>query len=250
MDSSRPQLGRFTRTEAPPDEPEMVGDGIERARRGWSFGGQLPRVFDKHVRRSIPGYEELHELCLALIADHPSPKRVLDLGCSTGALTRKLRQICGAAEVIGIDGEPGMIAEAYRSDPEGTYLCSDLTELEFGATDAAFALYVFQFIPEAKRAPLLSRIRASLEPGGFFVFAEKVKAESPAEAAAERHAYHAFKRAQGFSAAEILAKEESLEGILVPLTERDNELLLRSAGFQKVSKVFSELCFRAWLIQP
>lgn len=230
------------------NDPKEVGDGIMRSRGRWSFGGGLPRVFDQHVRRSIPGYDELHDLCVKLIAQHPGARRILDLGCSTGTLSRRLKR--DGTVIVGVDREPGMVAEAHQRDPSGTYICADLDDFDFGTADATFALYVLQFVPRMKRPALLSRLRARLEPGGFLLLAEKVSAPNPTLETKWREEYHAFKRAQGFSSEEIRAKDESLEGVLVPLTERDNEQLLRNAGFSDIAPVFSALCFRAWLVRP
>ena len=204
-------------------------------------------MFNRHVRRSIPGYDELHERCLEHAQSLPQAGRLLDLGCSTGTLTHKLRQVQPTAEIVGVDREPGMIEEAYRLDPSGHYVCADLAQFDFGRWDGVFALYVLQFIPDAERWALLRKIREALRPGGSFLLAEKVREDDPLEEARARAEYHAFKRAQGFSQAEILAKERSLSGVLFPWTLEENLRALSSVGFQKIDPLFSSLCFRAWI---
>lgn len=224
-----------------------VGDGVIRAPGKWTFGDGLPRVFHRHVRRSIPGYDELHEKCLEHSRSLPRASRLLDLGCSTGTLTQKLRHIHPCAEIVGVDREPGMIEEAYRLDPAGHYVCADLAHFDLGSWDGVFALYVLQFIPDPERRALLRKIHAALVPGGSFLLAEKVREEDPPREARARAEYHAFKRAQGFSQAEILAKEKSLSGVLLPWTAEENVRELERSGFRKVEAIFSSLCFRAWI---
>jgi SAM-dependent methyltransferase len=52
-----------------------------------------------------------------------SQHRVLDLGCGTGVLTHMLAG--HAAEVVGIDHDPAMIAQARRDYPQLSFECGD-----------------------------------------------------------------------------------------------------------------------------
>lgn len=247
MESSESLDQVRARCARPDSSASPVGDGITRAPGKWTFGEGLPRVFNRHVRRSIPGYDELHAKCLEHARTLPQAGRLLDLGCSTGTLTQKLRRAYPNAEVVGVDREPGMIEEAYRLDPTGHYVCADLAQFDLGRWDGVFALYVLQFIPEDQRWALLRKIREALLPGGSLLLAEKVREKDPLEEARARAEYHAFKRAQGFSQAEILAKERSLSGVLFPWTVDENLRALASVGFQRIEPLFSSLCFHAWI---
>jgi tRNA (cmo5U34)-methyltransferase len=214
----------------------------------WTFGGGLARVFDDHVRRSIPGYLTLHELCLQALAREVRPGDVVyDLGCSTGLFTSRLKRTWPNLRVIGVDNEQEMIAEASRRDGEVEFVCHSVAELELEPARAVVALYVLQFLPLAQRLTTLERIRRSLGGSGLLVLAEKVHFLDPGEQARVDSAYRAFKLAQGFSEAEVDAKARALEGVLVPLTASENEALLRAAGFLSIDLLFSELGFRAWV---
>ena len=50
--------------------------------------------------------------------------------------------------------------------------------------------------------------------------------------------YYDYKRTNGYSEAEILNKEASLEEVLRPVTVRQNLELLKSQGFKKVDVFF------------
>ena len=54
-------------------------------------------------------------------------------------------------------------------------------------------------------------------------------------------------RANGYTQEAIDRKRLSLEGVLVPLTERENTALLRDAGFAAVEMFWRHLNFAAWL---
>lgn len=74
----------------------------------------------KNFSRSAPDYDR-HALLQKEMADGLldklrglNPKAVLDVGCGTGYLTRKLAEMFPRAEALGIDIAPGMIEVANR----------------------------------------------------------------------------------------------------------------------------------------
>jgi tRNA (cmo5U34)-methyltransferase len=50
-----------------------------------------------------------------------------------------------------------------------------------------------------------------------------------------------------YSAEEIEAKRLALEGVLVPLTARWNEQMLRNAGFRHVESIWRCMNFCGWI---
>jgi ubiquinone/menaquinone biosynthesis C-methylase UbiE len=63
-----------------------------------------------------------------------APRRLLDLGCGEGRLSRDLR--AAGHDVVGVDASHSMIQAAREVDPAGTYLVADAAHLPFG--DAEF----------------------------------------------------------------------------------------------------------------
>ena len=59
--------------------------------------------------------------------------------------------------------------------------------------------------------------------------------------------YYALKGANGYSPEQIERKRLSLEGVLVPVTARWNEELLRMAGFTQVDCFWRWMNFAGWL---
>ena len=221
-----------------------VGDGIRATPGGWSFGREVADTFDAHVARSVPYYADTHCMIEQLSDDFLAPgSRVYDLGCSTGALTARLatRHRDRAIEFIGVDRAPQMVAKARArcaAYPAVTIVEADLVAFELRPADLVVAHYTLQFVPPNARRVLVERIAQALNPGGAFLLFEKVRPLDPHLDELTTALYHDWKRSQGYTDAEILAKARSLEGVLEPFTPEGNLHLLRTAGFGDVTTVF------------
>ena len=98
-----------------------------------------------------------------------APATVLDAGCGTGRVAIELAK--HGIEVIGVDVEESMIAEARRMAPELPWVLGDLTTLDLGRT---FDLVVLAgnvplFCPEPSRAALIARCAAHVAESGYLV---------------------------------------------------------------------------------
>ncbi|RAI04545.1 SAM-dependent methyltransferase [Acuticoccus sediminis] len=98
-------------------------------------------------------------------------KRVVDLGCGFGWVSRYLRGE-GAASVLGIDLSRNMIARARATtdDPAIVYEVADLETLILreATYDLAFSALAFHYIADFAR--LAGTIHRALSPGGVLVF--------------------------------------------------------------------------------
>jgi trans-aconitate 2-methyltransferase len=96
---------------------------------------------------------------------------VLDAGCGSGRVTRKLLDRLPDGAVIAVDAAPSMIAEARETlagDPRVTLLEQDLLELDVPRpADAVFSSAVFHWI--ADHPTLFARLEAALAQGGRLV---------------------------------------------------------------------------------
>jgi ubiquinone/menaquinone biosynthesis C-methylase UbiE len=103
-----------------------------------------------------------------LEAQLPERSRVLDLGCGSGAKTRRLAK---RFEVVGVDISDEQLKLAREEVPEATFLQGDLAELDFPAAsfDAVTAFYSIVHVPRAEHAALFARILGWLKPGGLFL---------------------------------------------------------------------------------
>ena len=98
--------------------------------------------------------------------------RILDLGCGTGIVARKLRErLGGGARITGVDANAEMIAKARSLAPDVDWREANAMSLPFD--DASFDLVVcqqmLQFAPDPGVA--LAEARRVLAPGGRLVLA-------------------------------------------------------------------------------
>jgi len=59
--------------------------------------------------------------------------------------------------------------------------------------------------------------------------------------------YYDLKKSNGYSQEDIDRKRLSLEGVLVPVTAKWNEELLKNAGFSEVDCFWRHLSFAGWV---
>src|SRR5271169_1210431 len=71
---------------------------------------------------------DVHGEAALVLSFHP--KSVLDAGCGTGRVAIELAR--RGLEVVGVDVDESMIAEARRLDPELTWVRADLATLALG----------------------------------------------------------------------------------------------------------------------
>ena len=230
-----------------------VGDIIHAENSQWRFSEISGINFDRHIKRSIPFYEEGHRLILE-ISDYFIKENSVcyDLGCSTGHLTGSLakRHRKKTLKIIGIDKEENMVKEAEKNcshQEEVAVVVGDISDFHYLPSDLIIAYYTVQFLALPKRPPLFERIYSNLKPGGALVMFEKVLAPDSQTQEILSGLYHEHKLKQGFSGEEIINKARSLKGVLVSQTSKENLQQLENAGFTKISPIFRHLCFEGLL---
>lgn len=231
-----------------------IDDGITAKRSAWSFSDGVAELFPDHAQRSIPYYQDGHELICYLSDFFVAPDSIVyDLGCSTGELLQKLathNEHKPGVRWVGLDKEQGMIERARKTcaGHENVELqCQDILAGELKGADMVIAYYTIQFVEERHRQALFDRIYQALNWGGAFILFEKVGAPDSRFQDMMSCLYREFKQRNGFSSDEILNKELSLKGVLKPFSTAGNLGLLNRAGFTDVMTVMKYVCFEGFL---
>jgi trans-aconitate 2-methyltransferase len=135
---------------------------------------QYQRFWDQ---RSRPARDLIAHL------DHPGPGLVVDLGCGPGNVTAALAERWPAAQAIGVDTSPTMLAEARRDHPDLTWVEGDLVTYEPPRpADVVFSNAALHWVldHEAVFPALLDRVA----PGGLLAVQMPADWDAPAHAAA------------------------------------------------------------------
>lgn len=229
-----------------------LGQGIRAGNARWTFEG-VAETFETHIERSVPGYREGHDL-IARLSDWfvYDGAVALEIGCSTGALTRRLAEWHRGrdARFVGLEVEAGM-AETARRLAEGApgveIRHEDALTAELEPCDLVTSYYTMQFIRPALRQRMFDRIYEALNWGGAFVMFEKVRGPDARFQDILAQLYVDHKLGQGFDEAEIVGKSRSLKGVLEPFSTQGNLDLLARAGFEDVMVVWKQLSFEGFL---
>jgi SAM-dependent methyltransferase len=101
----------------------------------------------------------------------PRRARVLDAGSGTGRIAGYLSEV--GHEVVGVDGDPVLVAAAEREHPGAKFLVGDLAELDLPAAgiDEPFDVVVcagnvVTFLAESTRVEVLRRLRVHVVADG------------------------------------------------------------------------------------
>lgn len=219
-----------------------VGDNIDSGNAAWKFSGEMVKDFEDHVAKSVPLYQEGHDLILK-ISDYfvKDDSVCYEIGTSTGVLSYKLasRFSDRDARFVGLDIEEDMIRLAREKYllPSLSFEATDVLEYVFEPSDFITSYYVVQFIRPSQRQQLMDKIYQSLNWGGAFLYFEKVRAPDARFQDIMTGIYNEYKLEQGYSAEQIVQKSRSLKGVLEPFSTQGNIDMLKRAGFVDIMSV-------------
>ncbi|MFI4889032.1 MAG: methyltransferase domain-containing protein [Steroidobacterales bacterium] len=93
------------------------------------------------------------------------PRRVIDLGCGAGNVTRLLQQRWPGAAISGIDNSASMLAQGVRDAPDIAWVRQELASWQpDGAADLIFSNAALHWLP--RHDELLPRLVSFLAPHG------------------------------------------------------------------------------------
>ena len=236
----------------------------------FAFDEHVTERFEDMLARSIPEYETMRGIATDVARRYAqrAHSTVLDLGCSKGGAIESVRHACGpAANFIGAEVSVPMLYAAqarFELDPAvslvrhdlrtGHPLCADgpcgtgfVAGEHAAIVDVTLAILTLQFTPIEYRQRIVRDVYEHTRPGGAFLLVEKVLGAGAELDRFMVDTYYDLKRDHGYPEEAVQRKREALEGVLVPMTARANEDLLREAGFRHVDCVWRWHNFAGWL---
>jgi trans-aconitate 2-methyltransferase len=118
-----------------------------------------PTCYHRFQRERFAPFEDL----LGLVPIRPG-LRVVDLGCGTGELTRRLADALPDSDVLGLDSSPEMLARAEAQARPGLRFALGAIETVTGAWDLVFSHAALQWVDD--HPTLIPRLLALIRPGG------------------------------------------------------------------------------------
>ena len=237
-----------------------LGENIYISNGRWSFGELTPIDFSEHIQRSVPGYDEGHQIIIQLSDYFLKDKSTcFELGVSTGTLIKKIAKHhydLGNSNIkwFGIDQVSRMLDQArievqkYDNRLKNINLIlGDLKNFEFCKSDLIVSYYTIQFIHPKYRKKIIDSIYKSLYKGGAFIWFEKIYANESVFQDILNSLYQNYKESKGYTYSQILAKSHSLKGVLTSFSTEQNIDLLKQAGFSSIQSIYQNLCFQGIL---
>lgn len=254
-------VGMHERVQAEADDLETASAPADGR---WAFDDAVTQAFDDMLERSIPSYGQMREMVCRVADWHLDRAKLagrnpvlVDLGASRGTQVAPLIDRWGArARFHLVDvSEPMLTAMRDRYEgmiganvvTVGSWDLRDGFPFDTGRPDVVLSVLTLQFVPIEYRQRLLREIAEALAPGGALVLVEKVLGSTEETNRLLVDLYYGLKRENGYSQEAVDRKRLSLEGVLVPLTARFDEELVRDAGFATVDVVWAWANFRAWV---
>jgi SAM-dependent methyltransferase len=153
-----------------PRDDDRVVEQSAWARKSSSDPGHSAAYVERFRTLAAQGMDLFGEARL-VDAMLPRGARVLDAGCGPGRVGGYLAQV--GHTVVGVDGDPVLIAAAQADHPGPRWIVGDLAELDLPAQgipepfDAIVcAGNVMTFLAPSTRREVLRRLRAHLRPDG------------------------------------------------------------------------------------
>jgi ubiquinone/menaquinone biosynthesis C-methylase UbiE len=169
-----------------------ITDAVVRRPVLWRLlRGRMHRMFE----RIAPTWETRigpHHLgaLRKAVAGVEAPAHVLDVGTGTGVAAHALADWFPAAEVVGVDLSPAMLAEAERKGGRVRFQVADASRLPYA--DGTFELVVLM-----NAVPFFDELARVTAPGGTIAFSFSRGRETPIYVADERLRHELGRR--GFS---------------------------------------------------
>jgi tRNA (cmo5U34)-methyltransferase len=140
---------------------------------------KLAFEFDLVMPQVIPFYKDMVEsLVQAAALDRTGPVRVIDLGCGTGVVSKRIKEVFPEAQITCLDMAENMLemARAKLSSYSGLrFVLSDFSSYSFdGRYDIVVSSLAIHHLDDPGKKILYAKIHDALAEGGIFLNADLV----------------------------------------------------------------------------
>jgi len=220
---------------------------------------QRVKTYDADMELMHPNRSKMVQIALEVL---PFPTtaalRAIDLGIGTGYFTECFLNTFPNSRLLGVDGAPAMIelakARVKSSESRVEFVIGDFRKLRelapgAGTVDIVFSAYALHHLSRLDKETVLRQVVELLAPGGWFVNADLIVADSPEledrlqqiriAGIVERACGADSRFADSVLTRQFLADLELKEADQ-PLTLAEDLRLLRSSGLKNVSAFWLE----------
>jgi tRNA (cmo5U34)-methyltransferase len=210
--------------------------------KSWSFESrEIADKFDKHVREQLPWYDMITDAVVYITRNYLTEgNRVVDIGASTGNLSRKLLPLAEERKgrVLAIEKSISMICKMDDMEDVGV-IHADINDIDIPEAQVYILFLTMMFIPVDKRADLINKLSEKIKSGGCIIIVDKINHAGYFGTVMKRLTWH-WKIQQGAQAEDIVNKEMSLAGVQIPM---DEEMLDDAKEFFRMGE------FAGWVIE-
>ncbi len=117
-------------------------------------------------------FDRVHRRVLALLPANFAPSNIIDIGCGTGRLLRRMHARWPSAHLVGVDVAEGMLAKARQQTGYATFhqASAEQLPLEDGSVDLATTTASFHHWSDQAQG-VREAVRV-LRRGGLFILAD------------------------------------------------------------------------------
>src|SRR5208337_132695 len=117
-------------------------------------------------------FDRIHKGVIRFVNVESAPGDILDIGCGTGRLLRKIRERWPYARLIGVDPAEGMVKKARQMMPDSTFMISPAESIPLPDTSVDLVFSTTSFHHWSDQLQGIREIRRVLRPGGQFFLAD------------------------------------------------------------------------------
>ena len=144
------------------------------------FYDDLSSNYTDLIKKCVPRYQEMLYRMFQYIPETFKPKRIIDLGCGTGNLTREILDHFPDAEIHALDLSEEILDECKKRFPNAhniTYIKADFKhmKLEPNTYDLVMSSIAIHHIEDAFKIQLYNDVFRALKDYGLFIFADQTR---------------------------------------------------------------------------